>query len=122
VARYICPKCGNTGPGAFRFDARTGGIRCRRCGAEAEFESESAEDLENVTRVTWVVAWDLPGVVDPAARRRFYRWLRGAMENEPKVRRPLASLVEADDHGLARAIANKVKEVGGTVRLYRVHR
>jgi len=34
---YICSKCGNTGPGAFRFDARTGDIRCRRCGAVAEF-------------------------------------------------------------------------------------
>jgi len=41
---YICPKCGNTGPGAFRFDARTSDIRCRRCGAVAEF-ADIGEDI-----------------------------------------------------------------------------
>jgi len=163
VARYVCPKCGNTGPGAFRFDARTSNIRCRRCGAVAEFEPKdvtgvtaqavkcpkcgrplweswdlsppkgfphhfyfcfdcdlgAAGSRREVTYVTWVVVWDLPGVVDPAARRRFYRWLRGATKDEPKVRRPLASLMEVDDYSLAQAIVNQVEGAGGTARLYR---
>jgi len=75
--------------------------------------------LKNVTHVTWVVAWDLPSSVGSAARKRFYRWLRGATEDEPKVRRPLASLVEVDDYSLAQAIVNQVEGAGGTARLYR---
>jgi len=76
--------------------------------------------LKNVPYGTWVVAWDLPSTSYGAARKRFYRWLRGATEDEPKVRRPLASFLEVDDYGLAQAIVNQVEAAGGIARLYRV--
>jgi len=118
VQALKCPKCGRPLFEAYDPNPPEGVPNhyyfCIDCDVDVEFA------LINVTCVTWVVAWDLPSSVGSAARKRFYRWLRRAIEDEPKVRRPLASLIEADDYSLAQAIVNQVEGAGGAARLYRV--
>jgi len=122
VARYVCPKCGNTGPGAFRFDARTGNIRCRRCGAVAEFQEEDVTPVTSARILFWLVGWDLSGV-DPADRRRFYRELRQLLTGaHPNTRKPLYSLLETSDSRLAHSIYNRVRDIGGRAILRGVSR
>jgi len=128
VAKYVCPKCGNTGPGAFRFDARTSNIRCRRCRAVAEFEPKDVTGVTDASGVIWIVDWDIP-VERPGLRKQFYRALRemckeAGSENWDRstysvLKTPLASLAEE--------VFNLVKAVPGSrgnlymARLIRQH-